>query len=1428
MLVTLTRRRISWYYLLLAISFFNLTPPLPGQSGSVLTIAAESFGTAEGLSHRYVTGIKQDGRGLIWISTRYGLNRFDGYNFKWYTEERDGLRNNQIDHLYQDGQERLWLVHSGSSFSQRVESIDVFDTRTETVRSFEEVFGERAPFSPIEVRSIYQGENGRIIIFTPKKIVIYTDRFVSVSFTENEAERDYTIYEARNGDFWLSRHSAVDAKQTLLRVDQSGSVLKEFSFSPVDVQYFYGSDAAGGLFTSLSCEGPTCPETPQRFLYISPDGRIRDDKELGALMRRHDVSIDYKGFIHIDRNRAVWTLSHDGRFMVLPQDDGQSPLILTDKFSALKETIDLLEDRAGNVWVGTQFGLYQFRVEASPFRTYLTAGPAAGSERGRAMRGLAVTENAAGKQLWAVEENPGKLWRVDLNSAADTLITEMNGFRWAVSGAAGKFRIYNHGNQGIDVRLPEDGELEALLPFNVPNDEWGLSTIHTDKYGKIWFDNIFRNSLHYFDQGQQFEVSPWIDEGGAVFVYQISEGRSDTAWVATSHGMVELDIRDGSVVRQWRAGGPHELPYDHVHHFISAGAGSFWLATGGGGLVRWHPEEGILRRFTRADGLPDNFVYAVYPDEFGNLWLPTNHGISVLDLTTETIRVYTTTDGISHSEFNRTSHCRDEEGNLYFGSLDGVTAFHPRDLVADTTAGRSPLVLTAAWRYDAARGDLVDQLDTLLGGEAIVMNPDDPFVRLEFALLTYSKLREVRYAYRLSGAEEWNYQREASLRLDRLPYGKHEVIIRGISSVGQGSANELVVPIVVLKPFYVQGWFLAGVLIILSSLIVFAFRWRERNLREQKVRLERKIRERTETINQQTEELRLLDQMKTRFFANVSHELRTPLTLILGPLNSVLRSGPLNEKQRYTLNMVRRSGEDMRKLVSKLLDFSKLEHGKLKANPQPLKLGLFLNRTVAGFDAYAASVGVTLTLDYQGAPDLWIDTDADKLETILNNLLSNAIKFTPEGGAVVVVLEDRRRDILLSVRDTGRGISDADLPHVFDRFYQSRAEDALVEGGTGIGLSFSRELTKILGGHLRAESTPGKGSTFYLELPRREVNEAERVQAVEEEPRPLAVQPASAPASAPKNKSGPVPLSGTPPTILVVEDNVDLRTYLQGVLANRYRVLTARHGGRALKVLDELRSRGEPAPDLILSDLMMPVVDGHRLVEQLRDDRFTSHIPIVMLTAKARPESRLRALRTGVDDYLTKPFGEDELLVRIANLLERQAVRRRIFGEDREKLAANTKEGAGAGAKKVEETPTVSENPGAGADSSDTPRPATNKKNPLAPAPGPSPEDQRWLDEFEQTVRSQLEDPSLSVPRLAHDVAMSQSTLLRQTKRLIGLSPNQYINELRLDKARQLLGEKPGVSVAKVAKKVGYANVRSFSRSFRGRFGVVPSRYNSN
>lgn len=1308
----------------------------------------EHYGVEQGLSHRQVNTIRQDSRGFVWIGTPNGLNRFDGYTFRHYTKQKDGLFFNNIKFIQEDAGGWLWLVETESR------KICLFHPVLGEVRSLEEHIGKEAGLVAGNdiIDRILRDDNG-VLWFTLFKARTLCRYHPATGFQTFPVKTGlhFSLYGlSANKTIW----AWVKGFQTLLELDQKGNIVRQLDYAlpfqswPVNSNY--------GIVVYDPCKG-----YPWHYYLLSPQGTLQPI---------------------------------DGKIFPEPRPElffpfGQTGLILTDnaltdpergviarwelpfRHPGSRYWQSFMEDRSGRIWLGDDFGFYILQVKKSRFKRYFFDKEAKRGS-GNSMRGILASKS----KLYANLEAQG-FFELDLESGQNRgLVNPKPGWGYFGLMLTQKGEIWSGSSVGI-FRLTPD----ANLIGNIQTEANVWSMCEDDK-GKYWLGT--EHGLFMYSPGatapERFSLYNDFDELATAFVVHIEQDKAGILWVCASNGLYKIDPQKGVLARYW-SGGKSDffLPADNFFHFYTDADGLFWIATAAG-LIRtpsktesdgslspvWDEQRGKL--FTHVNGLSNDVVYAVYEDARGYLWLPGDYGLMRMDKKTGLVKTYLQADGISDNEFNRLSHFRGEDGTLYFGGLNGITAFNPADFYSTRdSAANWPLAVATFQQFDGSTNQLIDRSADLLRTNTIVLRPDDRIFSLEVALLNFDEVNLIQYVWKIDELDKnWHYQKERQINFGGLPYGAYTLRIKAQAADGQWSGNELVLTIRSLRPWYLQAWFLAAAALLLGGSIFLYNRRRNRQLILEQKRLEAEVRKATEHIEKQAEELRHLDGLKSRFFANVSHELRTPLSLLLGPISTILKGKRLANQDFTLLKLAEVHARQLLQSVNQILDLSKLESGKLQLQETPILLYPLLRRTTAAFESHAQRKSIGFVFQSKIEHNLRLELDAAKLETILNNLLSNALKFTESGGRITVSVKSLGHSILISVKDTGRGIHPDDLPRIFDRFYQTGRPNAPTEGGTGIGLALCRELAELMNGRLWATSEgPGKGSGFYVEFPLKEVfGITDAPETADDEESDL-----------PELFSAPVTLAGKEAaTILVVEDNSSLREYLQTILSNDYRVVARENGQAALDLLINPESE---SPNLIVSDIMMPVMDGFQLLERLKgDDRFR-HIPVVMLTARAEFQDKLRALRIGVDDYLAKPFEEEELLARIGNLLQRQQVR------------MNTGDS---------EAPPLQQVSQADAD---------------------------WLAGLEAWTAANLHNDLLDVGAMADQMALSERQLLRRLKQLTGISPQKYIAEMRLQKARDLLERGVYRSVAEVAYAAGFNHPKVFSRDYRSRFGKLPSSY---
>ena len=1367
----------------------------------------QHYSIDEGLSHREVHHVFQDSRGLIWISTRYGLNRFDGQHFTWFTKEKQGLSSNQIQKVVEDAQGWLWIFSARQGSDFVFDFVDLLNVRTLELMPWVD---RQAPFSPSEIVECVASPK-RELFFGTKTGTCWkldsTGAFVAILL--GGLQNFTPKYCSENGTVWGVENLADAAN--LLEISASGEVLQKFTHAPGSEFAIAGKDADGQLWYRILRENKASVFFIRLNLNVQRQAYDLTRTPLGDISGK--ISYDQHR-LHINpKDHSLWWTGTD--LFAISTADGRQVAFLQEKYPGIAYSNSVFFDKDGRGWVGTIDGVFYATFEPSRFRNLLSL-PFQEASFADCIECRGITEAQNGE--------------VYVNSYAGTFRLSPDGkilqenflgvpkdLKWA------SMAMYAtpSGDTWFGWQRPAklDAKTGALHFYQLPPDigQLNIWAICRQPSGRIWFAGL-KGDFAFLepdaDTLRMFENYGGFEELKKASILSIHERPDGHLWLCANTGLYVFDpIQQKILQRYWTGGeGQYYLPNDNIHHLNQEGDSLLWLATGGGGLIQLAVRSeakipNLLRdgsrqsadgstqftnsrihQFTKADGLPSNVLYAVYADDFGNLWMSSDYGIIQFNKESKLSRTFLPGDGLPHYEFNRISHYQAKSGQLYFGSLNGVTTFHPRDFQNFTAKNDAPLVLLGLQQFDGEKNQLVNKLTEFTKRPEIVLHPGDRVVNLEFALLDYNAPERIRYAYRVEGVDDkWNYLQENHISLSGLPYGDFTLIIKGQAATGVFSSQQLNIPLRVLKPFYLKTWFpvLAGLVLLVAGTIFFNFRTRK--LEKQKHQLKVQVEQRTETIRQQNEqlagqaiELRHLDEVKSRFLANVSHELRTPLTLLLGPIGSVLKSNLLDNRNFTLLKKAQRSGKDLLRLINEILDLSKMESGRMELNENPVQLYPLLRRYFAQFESHARLQGLQLVFEYQASEELQILLDTEKFEKVVNNFLANAIKFTPNGGRVILLLKEMDGKVVLSVSDTGQGIHPDDMPHVFDRFYQTSRPEAPAEGGTGIGLALVNEYAHLFSGKTWVESDLGKGSTFNFEFPKKLVAAG----SWEQEPimDEIETQETTSELVAPSHKV-PNP-SNIRPNILVVEDNPELRDYLRLILEEKYEVVTAENGQVALGCLLPSRNFGTRPADcqLILSDIMMPVMDGYQLLEKLKSDDRYRHIPVIMLTARADLRDKLKALRIGVDDYLLKPFEEEELLVRIENLLKNSR-NRRLTTE--------------AASEEKTEAATLTQ------------------------------ADADWLAEVEQLAQEGLDKKLLSVNWLSEKANLSERQLRRRLQKVTGLSPQQYLTELRLQEARSLLSVGKFQTVAEVAYAVGYHDAPAFSRSFRNYFGKSPSDFMS-
>lgn len=1297
--------------------------------------------------------IEQDLEGFIWVSSQIGVHRYDGYSFKTYSNSELHLAERIPAQLAIDSQNRLWMSSRGPAHLPG--RTVVLDIKADTLYNLESI--TRGICKPEEITYTCNPDPGSsevIVANDSGGVFRYTDKFEKLFQLPFPETYYYRIKKGTDGSYWIGH------KNALFRVKEGEET----------IEYRADLDPDELIWDVTLIDGKTILEVAIKntyhYKYLVLDG--------DTLIPYHLKGADPERIPKRLLTFPNYELALTSDSLLIYDYDGK-PMASYPSFRRMgkREYISVnktMEDVQGNHWITTDNGLYKLAARRNPFSI---------QHEGLGSFGILKVKD----QLW-MGGDP-KLMMEDQKS---------------------KKRLAPPLNRGV-INFFEDeenrvwiaGGVRGILMYDPPADSLKWFIFH-ELYGmNLPFQNPVTKHYWVGTAKGLYRIDPLAcpsdtchigknllpDAPELIKIMQFYPSK-EGIWVVTNYGLYLMDSGSETLIKHYsKADG---LPFDNLNHIYQDEEGILWLASRGGGLIRWDRLSQSFQQFTVEDGLSHNNLYAVYEDDFETLWLPSDYGLMAFDKTSHTTKLYLPQNGIAHEEFNTFSHFQDEEGYLYFGGLSGITHFHPRDLQVQEEQYVPPLLLTKVQVLEKDAETFSDRTSRYKEMSEIILSPNDRILEIELTYLDYEALTDNQYAYYIKGyQDQWVYTSDNRITLINLPYGNFELVIKARGASGGWTTKMLRIPIYMSSPFYIQTWFIALMVALAITIIWFAVRLRLRALKKDRERLEREVAKRTQKIAIQAEELKELDQVKTQFFANITHEFRTPLTLVIGPIEQSIEELPSNP-MRNRLKGVLRNARNLLGLVNQLLDLSKLESHRMQIEVSRGDIVEYTQGLVEQFLPLARQKHILLS--FSSITSKWnTHFDHDKWNKTVYNLLSNAIKFTPATGKVEVrlkqVQEHSLEFIQLEVKDTGSGIPTDNLDQVFDRFYQVNSTTTRAQGGSGIGLALVKELVELQKGNISVDSVVGEGTSFVIKLPvyPEPTNSpihipqlVETIQLPDDIPDPdhersdleRSIDKKGRSASGETGVLGKLEL-------LIIEDNDEMRSYIRSCLnADQFKISEAKNGEEGIeKAIANV-------PDLIISDVMMPKKDGFEVTRSIRDHLATSHIPLILLTAKASLESRLEGLKRGADAYLTKPFSPHELVIRIHNLID---LRRQLQARYQQ-----------------EQDP----------------------ENPSQPYPKMFEAEATFISQLKAFIADNLQNTALNVELISVHFGMSRTQLYRKIQSLTDVTISDLIRTARCALALEMLKEKK-LTIARIAYEVGYASPGHFSRSFKKHFGKSPS-----
>jgi len=1343
--------------LLLALILFCFTQLAIAQDSKINFV---HHTVEDGLSQSSVLSIAQDSLGFMWFGTKDGLNKFNTQTFEIFKHKKNdpaSLSSSQnINALITD--------HKGNVWAGTQNGLNLYLRESNSFKHFLIRTANGTKLTSNVIRSLFEDRQGNIWVGTDYGLyrLLKNGNFEKIEgkTTGGKIFRQQLIrciYQDHEGAIWIG---AVEGLTKITR-QKDGFIFASFvhetetpgSLPDNDITSVI-EDRQHNLWVATHQFGLTLFNREKgSFTSVSPGGAGKPTDN-GRVIRK--LMLDNDGRIWIGMLNGIQLFDPLKKDFILLKHDPYIPTSLNQN-----SIYDIHKDASGSVWVGTYYGgINVYHADAMPFRGYKSF----------------LDKNSISSNVVSaiVEDDRHNLW-IGTEAEGLNYYNRTSGLFTSFKSDAGKPDALSS-NLVKAIAIDErkrvwigtyEGGLDLFLPgtntfkhYSLNNDDpielnsRRITSLLFDKKKRLWAGTR-ANSLYLYNADKDVFISCGQmlspKNNPILHIRHLFEDVNGNIWAATNGGTYRLE-KDGAKFAKVMLA-DKSIPLDDINVIRDDSKGNIWLGSYGAGLIRYHPGTRSSISFTTSNGLPSDVILGILEDNNGALWISTDNGLSKFDGLF--FKNYTVKDGLPGNVFNYNSFIKDSRGELYFGGFNGLLSFYPEQIKDNTKPPRAVFTNLRLFNKEVRIADDTHLLSRNINviGELTFSHSQNIF-SIDFAVLNYIKPEKNRYAYKLEGFErDWNYVQAASATFTNLPPGSYTLLIRGTNNDGVWSKEEKLT-IHIRPPFWATWWAYIIYVLLFAALLFFILRFiwmRAIMKREQEVH-----------------------QMKLDFFTNVSHEIRTPLTLITGPLETLIaESQEFPVLHRKLLSLKRNTGR-LTRLVTELMDFRKAEAGKMTLNVSPGNIVNFCREIFLSFSHLA----IRHHIDYSFVSEerrIEVYFDKFQLEKVIFNLLSNAFKFTPDYGMIKVSVthfDDGRVSVV--VADNGIGIAPENQAQLFTNFYQVK-EPGARHNGTGIGLALSKKIAQFHHGDLLLmplAKEEEKHTRFCLRM-RLGSSHFKTEELITPYLNTDNVSLYHDYTAAEPLEQSVLPAGKTDVDILIVEDNEEVREFIRQSLVHRYHIIEAANGAEGLKLATER------IPDLIVSDVMMPEMDGLELCRRLKTDERTNHIPVILLTARSGNIHEVNGLKTGADVYLTKPFGVAVLQLTIANLISLKSNIRRKFSQQITLQPANI----------------------------------------LIESSG-----EEFLNKLMNLVETNLINDDFTVSILAAEIGMSTPVLYKKIKALTGMTVNNFIKSVRLKRAAQLLKQNHN-TVYEVAYLVGFNDSKYFSKEFSRQFGQTPSEY---
>ncbi len=1346
----------------------------------------------ESNTQRAISTITQDHRGFIWMGTNgVGLTKFNGTDYTYYKHRWDDastLSSSLIYTSFIDSANRLW-IGTGAGLNRYDRDQNKF------IRI--PLATENDQNKAYQVTAIIEDEFGKLVIGTNQYGAYYLD-------PENDAvgQIKMTIpFETYN---LLINSIAKDLSGTIYVGTNRGLLEYDREHNTFNQKRVQTSN--GSVIVSEHIQSLLVDDAGSLWLGTFSDGLFKLDSNNGREPFKKYAVTDKRVlcFVQLPNGRLLFGTENDGLFLI----DKEGRVLKNyryDKFNknSIKSNSvwSLFVDAQERIWVGyynNGVGVYdqfydKFKdIESLPnVPNSLQTGSV-----------TAIVKNTDGT-FW-IGMDGGGVDVVDVKKQEFVhLVDEKNNIATGLTGhdvqtvfldSRGNFWVGTW-NSGIFFLQKNE---TVFKNFNIASTKGAIASnrilsFAEDSKGTVWI-GTFLNGLHSYSPRTNeftFHNSESFNSQGIHYtdIRKVLVDGEDHIWLGTTRGLFKvIPEADGtyqviSLNQQMNDVKGKESDVYTVLALMEDASGSIWIGLDGDGLCKYDTKAKTFKWYTEIDGVDQETVSTIVETENG-LWFGGNKGLSHLNLKTESLTNYTREDGLLTNDFNNNAVLKGDDGMLYFGNFRGINYFDPTNILVNKNPPSLYFSDLKLFNESVVPGSNDAPLQKVLSEtDALVLNHKQSVFTIEFMGINYTRSEENQYAYYLEGFEEnWNYVADnRSATYTNLPKGNYVFKVKAANNDGVWNEEAISLKIEILPPWWATNWAILGYVLFLGFLAFMTFRIVNERIQEKRlIKFEREKRKQEE----------ILHEKKLQFFTNISHEFRTPLTLILNPLEDILDNSLLQlpESVQEKHQIIHKNTSRLSRLIDELMDFRKLKMDKMSVTASEINAVSFVKEVSGHFEEEASEKNIILSNEADST-SLKIWADPGMLEKIVFNILSNAFKVTPENGLITVGVNRTAEPKLLplvnettpvaameiGIQDTGPGIKKEEVDRIFERFYLVKEMNSQYYGGTGIGLEVVKSFVDLHKGKIEVESKVNEGTHFRIILPlgkeHFQNNELFLTDTVpQEKQEAVEIEKEVVDFTSPDYKTAVIPKKDKK-KLLVIEDNKELRTYLKGELQSEYSIVEAPNGKEGLAIANER------IPDIVLTDVIMPEMDGFEFCTQMRANIKTSHIPILMLTAKAMTDDWAKGIDSGADVYLSKPFKMKVLQSHLKQLISsRQILFDRYFNQT-------------SNLHLPEKTSSL---------------------------------DKSFITKVLNYIHENIDDTNLNVEHLAEDLFLSRSQLYRKIKALTGHTANEFLRKIRLEKAKQMIVN-GNDSISEVSFKVGFSSPSYFTKCFKSHFGVLPT-----